>query len=347
MTSPAPTSLSAMATLTLHDDDSNVTADNDNNVSAKHAIDSEQTPPQAAHSTKPPIPKQLENDPNGDREEGGAHIFSKADKGQAAHDVTMKNLTVAQSIPPPMPEVQAMREDKSRSVKELEKTMEGNNTTPYIDATNNEDCMDVTIEEYPSSNSEVGVELNNNVIDHNQNDHSNEDESKPAPSRNFNSTILYDGSVARVELASPPTDFPDEWADNRSQAIEIPDAYLVESTTSDRRAEITVLAEPMQPWYKRRWGRALILVIVVLLLGMVLMLLQQIRNDEKSADPLNNSSTPIDTRPTLEIVRERDVVRCGLGNYFGTTPGVDAGFIRYSREWVSGVLCFAYINIVY
>mmetsp|Transcript_29328 Transcript_29328/g.61828 ORF Transcript_29328/g.61828 Transcript_29328/m.61828 type:complete len:804 (+) Transcript_29328:229-2640(+) len=151
-------------------------------------------------------------------------------------------------------------------------------------------------------------------------------------SRNNNSTIVYNGSNARCEVTSPisiseTTDYPREDTlptfGNSDQPVEIPEAYLVESRglfsfITGSRAPIAVHAEPLQPWYKRPWGRIMILVVVVLVLAFLVFVgfyvVEKKKDENKTESPsfLPSIAPSFDSRPTLEIVRSRGEIRCGV-----------------------------------
>ena len=188
------------------------------------------------------------------------------------------------------------------------------------------------------------------------------------------STVVYTGSDARVEIASPfseadAIDAQQPVVYNSNRPIEVPEAYLVESTARTRSAgfwsharrlspiAIAVEAEPIdvQPWYKKRWGKIMIVMFALMVLAVVLMsvfISQNIHDRQASGNaesnvPITNSSpssSPThapthDPRPTLQVVRVRNVLRCGIGRIQNSTSE-DVTFAVFSEEWVSGMYRF-------
>eukprot|EP00581_Thalassiosira_minuscula_P018240 CAMPEP_0183718348 /NCGR_PEP_ID=MMETSP0737-20130205/11631_1 /TAXON_ID=385413 /ORGANISM="Thalassiosira miniscula, Strain CCMP1093" /LENGTH=914 /DNA_ID=CAMNT_0025947893 /DNA_START=195 /DNA_END=2940 /DNA_ORIENTATION=+ len=163
-------------------------------------------------------------------------------------------------------------------------------------------------------------------------------EADDRPSRPSDTTIFYDGSDARVEFAPPPSlpsDPEDPTVCDSNHPLEVPDAYVVKSTKAKERPSLpsfmersAILAEPLEPdapWYQKRWGKVLIVVIVALVIALVLMILftvvylangsgtNKAENIPSEMPSMSPSFSPShDKQPTLEIVRERRVLRCGL-----------------------------------
>mmetsp|Transcript_18811 Transcript_18811/g.39619 ORF Transcript_18811/g.39619 Transcript_18811/m.39619 type:complete len:968 (-) Transcript_18811:291-3194(-) len=153
-------------------------------------------------------------------------------------------------------------------------------------------------------------------------------------------TFFYDGSDARVQFAPLPsvTSDPEEDLEaiscDSDHPYEVPNAYVVQSRAKPPSimmpsfmARSAIIAEPLEPetpWYKKLWGKVLIMVIVVLALVVIFLIVLEAR---RSANDLKNIPAEIptvspsfspsmspshDDRPTLEIVRERGELWCGL-----------------------------------
>lgn len=141
-----------------------------------------------------------------------------------------------------------------------------------------------------------------------------------------NSTNIYRGSDARCEVAS--SDVPHQIAYDSSRPI--PDAYLVQSLAA-------VHAEPIPPWYRRKWGR--IMIILVTLLGCALVITVMyilLVRDEASILSEFPSVAPslaptVDPRPTLDIVRERGEIQCGLKKQLENVK--ESPFLQFTRSW--------------
>ncbi len=173
-------------------------------------------------------------------------------------------------------------------------------------------------------------------------------------------TIVYNGPDAQVQIATPVSVSTNEWDPDRP--IEVPEAYLVESNQLNRsswfwsqvRRGTPILAvrteriepdESIQPFYKRRWGKISIVLFLLLIVAIVLMAVYikkdsgnggsnvPISNNSPSSSP-THAPTP-DPRPTLEVVRERDVLRCGFGGYFQNYSSASVDLLGYSEDWVS------------
>jgi hypothetical protein len=163
------------------------------------------------------------------------------------------------------------------------------------------------------------------------------------PRTNVTSTILYDGSDARCQP--------------------IPQAYLVESQSRPSWplawiARSVYHAEAMRPWYKRWYGRTMILLAILLLCALVGFGVhmatddvhgeQHLSGEEASIPTEIPSSTPSlapsdDRRPTLEIVQSRDEIRCGLDEGVNTDSSTPRAYGGYKMDLVSNY-CFLQVS---
>lgn len=172
-----------------------------------------------------------------------------------------------------------------------------------------------------------------------------------------------------ADAASTPTENAESRAITESTPIEvyggsdaqcqpIPQAYLVESEMARSGpswqrwtllARSLYQAEPLQPWYKRRWGRAMILLVVVLVCALVGVGVyaavggwregnaqpeEELELTEDIPSSFPSLAPSYDPSPTLEIVRSRGAIRCGLDKV-ATSSSIVLAFREYRIDMVS------------
>ena len=287
--------------------------------------------------------------------------------------ISRRSFQVAPPIAPPIPDVQAFLQATKDLEDELEEkdgviikkeiaagrlrldkpsNSNNNNGEDNTDEeTGGRDDASNDEEQHSSSRRQQGEPsvLRNNVV-------TTEEESE-----SINSTVVYDGSIARVEAvlgsSSPPTTNSESINSQQpafhgsSRPLEIPEAYLVTSTMVRSRfpwmtrtsLPIAVHAEPIQPWYKQPWG--IFIAGVVILLVCALIIFTGVHVSQKKGDPLEATSAPsfaptFDPSPTLDIVRSRGELWCGLDPEQNSTTPI--GYVGFTTDLV----CLSHIMVI-
>eukprot|EP00579_Thalassiosira_antarctica_P001572 CAMPEP_0201869988 /NCGR_PEP_ID=MMETSP0902-20130614/3284_1 /ASSEMBLY_ACC=CAM_ASM_000551 /TAXON_ID=420261 /ORGANISM="Thalassiosira antarctica, Strain CCMP982" /LENGTH=799 /DNA_ID=CAMNT_0048395557 /DNA_START=157 /DNA_END=2553 /DNA_ORIENTATION=- len=287
--------------------------------------------------------------------------------------ISRRSFQVAPSIAPPIPDVQAFLQATKDSQDELEERdgiimkeiAAGRLRLDKPSNSNNSNGEDNTDEETGGRD-----DASNNEEQHSSSS-SRRQQGEPSVLRNdvvtfeeesesINSTIVYDGSIARVEavVGSPPPITNSESTNSQqpadsSRPLEIPEAYLVTSTMgrsmfpwmTRTSLPIAVHAEPIQPWYKQPWGK--FIAGVVILLVCALIIFTGVYVSQKKGDPLEEAevtSAPsfaptFDPSPTLDIVRSRGELWCGLDPEQNSTTPIN--YIGFTTD-----LCRAVASVV-
>ncbi len=285
----------------------------------------------------------------------GIQGMTRADIAEAENDGAA-SLHAIPSIPPPIPERQAVLEVLGSS-------------DSWKDELIKKGLPPLDLEEEGGTDT-AGTQNNNmNIVPSDLGDAATSASGTASSIRNDSErsgggrqTVVYDGSDARVEIASPlsasvGTNAQQPVVYGSNQPYHVPEAYLVESTgIQPRRSWFTsrvtrgptpVVAavqaepiEPAQPWYKRRSGR-IIIALAVLLCALALIVIpvlasqNSIHDGQNGLTPTTSSPTHSpthDQRPTLDIVRSRDVLRCGFGGIIQYSSNITS--IDYEYKWV-------------
>ena len=253
----------------------------------------------------------------------------------------------ADPIEPPLPErftvLEATRDDSQEEDRMRRKLAVADPEVGLSSNCNSGTSNDASASGSGLSSSQAHISLTQPPGGDIQGEQSVEEVAESPPTRNaesrtnVTSTILYDGSDAHCQP--------------------IPLAYLVESQSRPSwplawLSRSVYHAEAMRPWYKRWYGRALILMAILFvcaLVGFGVNMVTDGVNGEQSGEEASTptefpSSTPSlapsdDKRPTLEIVQSRDEIRCGLDEGVNTDSSTPRAYGGYKMELVSNY-CF-------
>lgn len=167
----------------------------------------------------------------------------------------------------------------------------------------------------------------NNVQDNDDNSSSDESVIQPGfmfiPGPNYTGTGIHTGYHSDHEDNNDTTDNNLSEMGITATTEAVPESHIVPSAYLVQDVEVAQ-AEEVKPFLKQKEGKFTILIVGLLLLSVAILLavflsgqggrsgVSEVKNDVLLPSEAPTTSPTFDPRPTLDIVRERGVVNCGI-----------------------------------